>query len=830
MATISQAFDPYHKWLGIRDSQHPPNHYRLLALEAFEDDADVIRDAAGRAIAHVRSFRAGPHKELAQQIINELSVAKSTLLDFQEKSAYDRWLRTQLKPAGGASHVAAASPAQHATAIRCTKCKRENPPGRAFCGGCGSSLAEPCIACGASIGADDKHCGLCGVNVHLATEQRINQLKAKLADAQQHRKTGRPADALLLLEEIAAVEHPRLAEFKHQAQPLVEQLKAEISGFQQQSGAKLRLAQLHFDRSDYDQAALVIEEVPEAFRTPEMKDLLAQTHARQLEVISLLAEIRQRVAAKQLDGLLAKVERLLELKPDHPQAQSLLERLRPLEQKRLEQQRDQLCKAALQQIEQHDYERAVHFLDQIPKEVVTPQIAKLIEQTHAKAAEVDWLRRNLREAVAFDPHLPAIAERLLKLVPSDQEARTFVEQIEQLRSPQKASGSQLNWPAPPEVSYWKFPLHTISRFHRLQYDLAAVPDLAQQPGSFAVAIGLALQGIGQAQLETNLLPEGSGMLSKLKRVTRRTSASTAWGIDLGRSALKAVQLSIANDGRVIVERAAYIEHERVLNRADVSGVSQVMGATLAKLWEHHPQKGAFICASMPSHRVLPRFFRLPMMETRKVAEVMRFEVQQQMPFPIEQVHWDWQILNRNGASNDVREHDVALFVAKNDDLNSYVGLLNEVGLRVDILQSDSVALQNCMAFELAACDANSDPSQVTALLDVGTDGSNLITSGPQTLWMRSMAVGSSHFTRAIVKQFAITTAQAEILKRKPTAAREMNRLYDALQPVFTDFITELQRSIEAFQQTDRTKQIARMFVLGGGIHLHGLLKALWLGR
>jgi hypothetical protein len=51
---VSGTFDPYHRWLGIPPKHQPPNHYRLLGLEPFENDMEVIRDAAERQIAHVR--------------------------------------------------------------------------------------------------------------------------------------------------------------------------------------------------------------------------------------------------------------------------------------------------------------------------------------------------------------------------------------------------------------------------------------------------------------------------------------------------------------------------------------------------------------------------------------------------------------------------------------------------------------------------------------------------------------------------------------------------------------------------------------------------------
>jgi hypothetical protein len=65
-------FDPYYKWLGIRPEHQPPDHYRLLGLERFESDRDVIQSAGERQTAHVQSYKIGPQSELSQKILNEI--------------------------------------------------------------------------------------------------------------------------------------------------------------------------------------------------------------------------------------------------------------------------------------------------------------------------------------------------------------------------------------------------------------------------------------------------------------------------------------------------------------------------------------------------------------------------------------------------------------------------------------------------------------------------------------------------------------------------------------------------------------------------------------
>lgn len=99
MSDQPDAFDAYHRWLGISPKDQPPNHYRLLGIDLFENDPEVIRDATERQSGHVRRYQLGRHMELSQKILNEIAAAKVCLTDPDEKAAYDDALREAIKPA-----------------------------------------------------------------------------------------------------------------------------------------------------------------------------------------------------------------------------------------------------------------------------------------------------------------------------------------------------------------------------------------------------------------------------------------------------------------------------------------------------------------------------------------------------------------------------------------------------------------------------------------------------------------------------------------------------------------------------------------------------------
>ena len=100
MGIMVEVFDPYYQWLGVRDPRRPPDHYRLLGVARFEDDPEVVQNAADRQMAHVRTFQTGRHSAESQQLLNELAAAKLCLLNAQKKAAYDALLRTEPADAG----------------------------------------------------------------------------------------------------------------------------------------------------------------------------------------------------------------------------------------------------------------------------------------------------------------------------------------------------------------------------------------------------------------------------------------------------------------------------------------------------------------------------------------------------------------------------------------------------------------------------------------------------------------------------------------------------------------------------------------------------------
>lgn len=111
---MSESFDPYRKWLGIPPQDQPPNHYRLLGVEPFESDPDIITTAADGRMAQVKRFHTGQFSQFSQQLMNEIAAAKVCLLTPQKRAEYDEALRARLagekRPAVKAAPAAPKAP------------------------------------------------------------------------------------------------------------------------------------------------------------------------------------------------------------------------------------------------------------------------------------------------------------------------------------------------------------------------------------------------------------------------------------------------------------------------------------------------------------------------------------------------------------------------------------------------------------------------------------------------------------------------------------------------------------------------------------------------
>jgi type IV pilus assembly protein PilM len=310
-----------------------------------------------------------------------------------------------------------------------------------------------------------------------------------------------------------------------------------------------------------------------------------------------------------------------------------------------------------------------------------------------------------------------------------------------------------------------------------------------------------------------------------------------WGIDLGFCALKALRLEKGPDG-ITATAFDYIEHPKILTQPDADP-DQLTREALESFLSRNNITGDSIVISVPGQSGLARFVKLPPVEERKIAEIVKFEAKQQIPFPLDEVVWDFQKIGKPIISDGLAmDSEIGLFAMKKDMVNRYVQHFRDVLVECNIVQMAPLALVNYVAYDLlrkeppgaAAVDGEEAPTdkKCVVALDIGTDNSNLvITDGEKVIWQRAVPLGGNHFTRALTKDAAkLTFAKAEHLKRNAVKSPDLRKILGSLKPVLNDFVGEVQRSLGYFTNTHRDAQIQYLVGLGGGFRLPGLQKFL----
>ncbi|MEM1331052.1 MAG: type IV pilus assembly protein PilM [Planctomycetota bacterium] len=294
------------------------------------------------------------------------------------------------------------------------------------------------------------------------------------------------------------------------------------------------------------------------------------------------------------------------------------------------------------------------------------------------------------------------------------------------------------------------------------------------------------------------------------------ASNVCWGIEAGAGGIKAVKLQRDGDELRVLDYAV-IPHKRVLSQPDVDP-NDVMRVSLGALASQHDLSGARMAVSVPGHQGFTRFAKLPPVEMKKVPEIVRYEAVQQIPFPLEEVEWDYQPF-QNEDSPDI---EVGIFAVTKERVERQLDQFAEVGIIPEVVVLSPVAVYNAILYDLGF----TPESPGTILLDVGTTSTDLIIAEGGGVWVRTFPIGGHNFTEALVENFKLTYPKAEKLKREAEQSKHARHVFQAMRPIFTDLVQDVQRSIGYYQGLHPEAKLTRLIGLGSTMRLPGLRKYL----
>ena len=305
--------------------------------------------------------------------------------------------------------------------------------------------------------------------------------------------------------------------------------------------------------------------------------------------------------------------------------------------------------------------------------------------------------------------------------------------------------------------------------------------------------------------------------------TRKT-----WGIDIGQVALKALRCHLGDDGKTIVADAYdYIEYPKILSQPEADA-EELIREALEQFLSRNEVKGDFVAISVPGQAGLSRFFKPPPVNEKTLPDIVKFEVKQQIPFPIEDVIWDWQAMGGTVVNNMTTDAEIGLFAMKRDAVFRALKPFTDAKIDVDLVQLAPLATYNVICHDVLESipkpeEINMDhPPESIVVVSLGTDTTDLIVTNGIKLWMRNIPIGGNHFTKQLSRDLKLTLAKAEHLKRNARKAEDPKTVFQAMRPVFTDLATEVQRSLSFFQSMEKSATIEKLVLLGSAAQLPGL--------
>jgi type IV pilus assembly protein PilM len=724
-----------------------------------------------------------------------------------------------------------AIPASDASgSLRCPKCQTRNPSQRRFCTNCGSSLWETCLRCGTVGPTEERFCGTCGADVAGDIQRQIEQLEGELQRATLALDDYRFDEALAILEPIRQVEHPRFATYTHRAIDLQTACKARRSHGESECEAACQQAQQLADAGDYAAALQRLDAVAATLRDEKTRQLCDELRGRAAEVAALHEEIRTAAKSPLSLSAVPKVARLLQLQPGHAEAQRLAGRLCVA-----------MANAARKQLAQHKYEEALKLLDQLPGGMKTAEMQTLLDQVRQRA----WLARDLRTAPMADTPLLAVAKRLLELEPADPQATKLLAELQRRATAASKDPKKIvrPWAAAPKQPKLGCRVEWLTGFHRIGFGAGLDATLlAQHPGRFFTAAGLALQGLDEAAVEINLHPgEGGGVLSRVAKLVAKFGAKSAWGLDLGNSGLRAIKLARnAADQSVQIVACDYVEHAKPLHHAMNDDDARALAEDSLRTFAARSElKGSRICLGLPSGMLLMRQLKLPRSDEEKLARLIAHEVRGMFPLPLTELVWAYVPLDDRSSQmlHATRMREVLTVAAKRVQLKDRLSRLHAAGLPVDVVQCDCLALWNFLAYEYlepmkgqsGTAAAGTESTTPIALLDIGSTSTSFFVATPHLAWLRHTGLAAEQFTKVLTQELQLTLAQAELYKRNPAAAPNVAKLYESLDPVFAQFAQEIERWLAELGNAHRHWHVEQILGCGGGFLMHGLLRHLQQG-
>ena len=294
------------------------------------------------------------------------------------------------------------------------------------------------------------------------------------------------------------------------------------------------------------------------------------------------------------------------------------------------------------------------------------------------------------------------------------------------------------------------------------------------------------------------------------------------GLDIGSSAVKAVELKASGKNfKVVAFASEPVPPDSIVDGAIIDGAA--VADAIRRVFDNKAFKTKEVAASLSGNAVIVKKINLPVMTEAELAESIYWEAEQYIPFDIQDVNLDYQILDRGDASGGKGTMEVLLVAAKKEKIADYTGVIAQAGRSAVVVDVDAFALQN--AYEV---NYGIDPNAVVVLLNAGASATNInILQGDQSVFTRDISMGGNAYTEALQRELNLPYESADALKRgEPIEGTTYDEARPVLRAVTENVMLEIQKTFDFFKATAASDKIDRIVLSGGASRAEGFTEML----
>ncbi len=288
-----------------------------------------------------------------------------------------------------------------------------------------------------------------------------------------------------------------------------------------------------------------------------------------------------------------------------------------------------------------------------------------------------------------------------------------------------------------------------------------------------------------------------------------------FGLDIGSSSIKLAHI----DGKK-VNALGIANNTLGKNVMEMTNPERIgLVESLKVLMKDSGVRSKQVVASIPESLVYSRVLKFPFMSTPELATAIKWELDQTVPFPPNEIEVSWVVLQKPERATGAEKISVYVVAVPTKISDIYTNLLELAGVEPVRLENEVPAISRVFSPNLT--DANPG-----LIMNIGAAGTSLVLSGKDILYGNYyVPVGGSALTKFIADSFNLPITQAESYKRTYGMSKEQleGKVFNVLKPIVDNLLSEVKKMIIAFQNENKGGTVSRIILTGGGSYLIGLV-------